>query len=86
MADASKLVIAMNAIGIALGSSRFLSRGVIVTSVNAGMGAPPVVVGSRVIVPCYRMSGRIEYHVACYSLETGEVDFFDGIPDADADG
>ena len=32
-------------VGIALGSSRFLSRGLIVTSVNAGMGAPPVVVG-----------------------------------------
>ncbi len=31
--------------GIALGSSRFMSRGVIVSAVNAGMGAPPVVVG-----------------------------------------
>ncbi len=32
-------------IGILLGSSRFLSRGLVISSVNAGMGAPPVVVG-----------------------------------------
>ena len=31
--------------GIALGSSRFFSRGLVVAGVNAGMGAPPVVVG-----------------------------------------
>lgn len=32
-------------VGIALGQSRFLARGLVVSSVNAGMGAPPVVVG-----------------------------------------
>ena len=32
-------------IGIALGSRQFLSRGLLISSVNAGMGAPPVVVG-----------------------------------------
>jgi tungstate transport system permease protein len=44
----SALVLALLAgvpIGIALGTRRFVSRGVLVTSVNAGMGAPPVVVG-----------------------------------------
>ena len=32
-------------IGIALGSRQFVTRGLLVSSVNAGMGAPPVVVG-----------------------------------------
>lgn len=32
-------------IGIGLGTRRFFSRALIVSSVNAGMGAPPVVVG-----------------------------------------
>jgi tungstate transport system permease protein len=32
-------------IGIALGSRRFIARGLLVSSVNAGMGAPPVVIG-----------------------------------------
>jgi len=32
-------------IGIVLGSRQFLSRGLLISSVNAGMGAPPVVVG-----------------------------------------
>lgn len=32
-------------IGIALGTRRFVARGLLVSSVNAGMGAPPVVVG-----------------------------------------
>ncbi len=31
--------------GIALGGRRFFSRGLMISSVNAGMGAPPVVVG-----------------------------------------
>jgi outer membrane protein assembly factor BamB len=33
----------------------------------------PTVAGARVLVPCYRMQGRIDYHVACYQLETGEL-------------
>lgn len=32
-------------VGIMLGSRRFVARGLLVSSVNAGMGAPPVVVG-----------------------------------------
>ena len=32
-------------IGIALGARRFVGRGLLVSTVNAGMGAPPVVVG-----------------------------------------
>ncbi len=37
------------------------------------VAAPPTIVGSRVLVPCYRMEGRIDYHVACYELETGAL-------------
>ncbi len=36
------------------------------------VAAPPVLAGARLLVPCYRMSGRIEYHLACYEVETGE--------------
>ncbi len=35
--------------------------------------ASPVIVGGRVLVPCYRLQGRIDYHVACYELVTGEL-------------
>ncbi len=44
----SALVIALTLgipIGIALGARRFAGRGMLVSAVNAGMGAPPVVVG-----------------------------------------
>ncbi len=44
----SALVLALLAgvpVGIVLGSRRFVTRGLLVSSVNAGMGAPPVVVG-----------------------------------------
>jgi len=37
------------------------------------VAGPPVVAGTRVLVPCYRMQGRIDYHVACYDLTTGEL-------------
>ncbi|MEW6073000.1 MAG: PQQ-binding-like beta-propeller repeat protein [Planctomycetota bacterium] len=33
----------------------------------------PVISGARVLVPCYRLTGRIDYHVACYELATGEL-------------
>lgn len=33
----------------------------------------PTVAGARVLVPCYRMQGRIDYHVACYELESGTL-------------
>lgn len=35
------------------------------------VAGPPVVVGSRVIVPTYRLQGRMDFHVACYDLQTG---------------
>ena len=37
------------------------------------IAAPPIVAGPRVLVPCYRESGRIDYHVACYEIETGKL-------------
>lgn len=33
----------------------------------------PIIVGSRVLVPAARLRGRIEYHVGCFDLHTGEV-------------
>lgn len=33
--------------------------------------ASPLVVGARVFVPCTRDESSIDYHVACYELETG---------------
>jgi outer membrane protein assembly factor BamB len=39
---------------------------------QALVAGPPIVSGTRVLVPCYRVQGRIEYHVACYDLSTGE--------------
>ncbi len=40
--------------GIVLGTRRFPGRGLLVTSVNAGMGAPPVVVGLLVALLLWR--------------------------------
>ncbi len=37
------------------------------------VAGPPVIVGSRVLVPAYRLDGRVDYHVACYALESGEL-------------
>jgi len=37
------------------------------------VAAPPVIVGSRILVPTYRMQGRINYHLACYDLFTGSL-------------
>lgn len=37
------------------------------------VAGPPVIAGARVLVPSYRMQGRIDYHVACYELESGEL-------------
>ena len=37
------------------------------------VAGPPVIAGSRVLVPTYRMDGRIDYNVACYALDTGEL-------------
>ena len=36
------------------------------------LAGPPVTAGSRVLVPCYLMQGRVDFHVACYDLATGE--------------
>ncbi|HKK50268.1 MAG TPA: ABC transporter permease, partial [Myxococcota bacterium] len=41
-------------IGIALGGRRFAGRGLVVSTVNAGMGAPPVVVGLSVALLLWR--------------------------------
>jgi outer membrane protein assembly factor BamB len=35
------------------------------------VAAPPTLAGSRVLVPLYRVQGRIDYHVACFDLATG---------------
>lgn len=35
-------------------------------------GAPRIV-GRRVLVPCHRMQGRIDYHVGCFDLDTGAL-------------
>ncbi|MEX1026129.1 MAG: PQQ-binding-like beta-propeller repeat protein [Planctomycetota bacterium] len=35
------------------------------------VSAPPIVAGTRVLVPCYLKQGRIDFHLACYDLETG---------------
>jgi outer membrane protein assembly factor BamB len=40
---------------------------------RTSVAGPPVVSASRVLVPVHRMYGRIEFHVACYDLVTGEV-------------
>jgi len=37
------------------------------------VAGPPVIAGSRLLVPCYRMQGRIDYHVACFDLDTGSL-------------
>ncbi len=34
---------------------------------------PPVIAGGRVLVPSYRLQGRIDFHVACYDLGTGDL-------------
>lgn len=37
------------------------------------VAGPPVISGSRVLVPSYRLQSRIDYHVACYDLFSGEL-------------
>lgn len=37
------------------------------------VSAPPVVAGSRVLVPCHRQAGRFDFHLACYELDSGEL-------------
>ena len=39
---------------------------------NMSLAGPPVATGTRVIVPCYLMQGRVDFHVACYDVATGE--------------
>lgn len=39
---------------------------------NMSLAGSPVAAGTRVIVPCYLMQGRIDFHVACYDVSTGE--------------
>lgn len=37
------------------------------------VAGPPVIAGSRVLVPSYRLQSRIDYHVACYDLFSGDL-------------
>ncbi len=37
------------------------------------VAGPPIVTASRVLVPMHRMYGRIEFYVACFDLESGEL-------------
>src|SRR5262249_54707781 len=37
------------------------------------VAGPPIVCGSRVLAPFYRLQGRIDYHVGCFDLETGKL-------------
>ncbi len=37
------------------------------------IAGPPVIVGTRVLVPCYRIQGRIHYAVACFDLDSGAL-------------
>lgn len=52
---------------IALGTRRFAGRGLLVTAVNAGMGAPPVVVGLGVAMLLWR-SGPLGGFSLMYSV------------------
>jgi outer membrane protein assembly factor BamB/tetratricopeptide (TPR) repeat protein len=37
------------------------------------VAGPPIVCGSRVLAPFYRLQGRIDYHVGCFDLDTGAL-------------
>jgi outer membrane protein assembly factor BamB len=37
------------------------------------VAGPPVIAGARVIAPFCRMQGRIDYHVGCFDLDSGEL-------------
>jgi outer membrane protein assembly factor BamB len=37
------------------------------------VAGPPILCGTRVLAPFYRMQGRIDYHVGCFDLETGAL-------------
>jgi outer membrane protein assembly factor BamB len=37
------------------------------------VAGPAIISGGRVIVPVYRLEGRISFHLACYELATGEL-------------
>ncbi|MEZ5975535.1 MAG: PQQ-binding-like beta-propeller repeat protein [Planctomycetota bacterium] len=39
---------------------------------RVSVAGPPTIAGSRVLVPTVRVRGRIEFHVDCFDLETGE--------------
>ena len=40
---------------------------------RANVVGPPIIAGNRVLVPTARLRGRIEFHVGCFDLNTGEV-------------
>lgn len=39
---------------------------------RVSVAGPPTIAGSRVLVPTVHLRGRVEFHVDCFDLETGE--------------
>lgn len=37
------------------------------------VAGPAIISGGRILVPVYRLEGRISFHLACYELATGEL-------------
>lgn len=37
------------------------------------VAGPPIIRGSRIFVPTYRLQGRVDYHAACFDLHTGQL-------------
>jgi len=69
------LVVALGAglpLGIALGRRRFAGRGLLVSVVNSGMGAPPVVVGLIVSMLLFR-NGPLGFLGLLYTPEAMDV-------------
>lgn len=62
-------------VAILLGTRRFPGRGLLVTSVNAGMGAPPVVVGLGVAMLLWRSGplGRFELMYSVSAMVAAQV-------------
>ncbi|HED65719.1 MAG TPA: hypothetical protein ENJ09_09215 [Planctomycetes bacterium] len=60
-------------------SESFRPRGALGFAQRMLVAAPPTVAGDRVLVPCYRLEGRIDYHIACYELSTGKLLWSTGV-------
>ncbi|MCB9912477.1 MAG: PQQ-binding-like beta-propeller repeat protein [Planctomycetes bacterium] len=42
------------------------------TAERVSVAGPPVIAGTRVVVPTVHLRGRVEFHVDCFDLHTGE--------------